>query len=161
MFYFIGVRSLPWCGSVPEGCPCSGVDCPMGHGPSEILPTCSTPPKGSSPCSHSVPFHMPFPVSLSFSLLCLLPLAGAACSYTQVSWGVGSPGYSVGVGPSPWISEPLGAAHGLFPQRAPCSHLLPKCATLPPVQMRVLLLCEVKKNMPTLLFSLRPMDFAM
>lgn len=29
MLCFTSVRSLPWCGSVPEECPCYGLGCPM------------------------------------------------------------------------------------------------------------------------------------
>lgn len=141
MFNFISVVSLPWCGSIPEECPCYGLGCPMGCGPSQVIPICSTPPKGASLGSHCIPFLCFF----------LCPSVPSCCvsfpcqELEQVRWGVGCPGCSVGVGSSPWISAPLCAARGLLPQRIPCSLPLPKYSTLHPIQLLILLLCNVKK----------------
>lgn len=46
--YFINVWFLPWCGLVPSGCPCCGVDCLVDH-TSEVPPFCKLPPKSASP----------------------------------------------------------------------------------------------------------------
>lgn len=127
--------------------PCSGV----GHSSGVSLLQCGLPhgPWSSRSTSHvhvshSIPFHIHFPMSLSFFLLCLFPLTAVASSEAQVRQDVSSPGCSVVAWLFPQASEPSGAARGRLSHRALCSLLLPKLASLHLMQMHVLLLCNVK-----------------
>lgn len=139
--------SLPWCGSVPQGCPCCDVGCPWVMVPQEDLllqgeaspksvSPAMSPPVSLSTCLFPCTSHFPFCVSFSLQLLLAL---------THMSRGTGSPGCSVSVRLFPRASDLCRATHGLLPRRAPCSPPLPKPATLHPIQMYVVLLCCVKK----------------
>lgn len=130
--------------------------------PWAVVPQKSFPPAALLPrmllCAPTVPLCTCLFLCPSVSSFCVSPWHELP-ALRQVRWGVGSHGYSVGV--VPWISESLWAAPSLLPQRAPCSLLLPKYPTLHPIQMHVLLLCNVKKIwQPKIWLSLRSMDFA-
>lgn len=109
------------------------------------------------PRPHSVPFQVALPMSLKFLPLRLLRLAASACSETHVSQSVGFPVCGVGAGPFLGHQSYLG-------QHTASSHtghtVLSFCQNLPVCTQYKCIFCSVMlKNMQTLLFSLKPMDF--